>query len=70
MHKQEFLDGLRARLRGLPEADIAERLAFYSEMIDDRTEDGLSEEILSGRISVGDKILITVREDELKFLKE
>ena len=33
-------------------------------------EDGLSEEILSGRISVGDKILITVREDELKFLKE
>jgi len=44
MTKQEFLERLRAGLSGLPEADIEEQLRFYSEMIDDRMEDGLSEE--------------------------
>lgn len=44
MNKQEFLTGLRMRLSGLPQEDIEERLAFYSEMIDDRIEEGLSEE--------------------------
>ena len=44
MSKQEFLNELRARLSCLPQADIEDRLAFYGEMIDDRMEDGLSEE--------------------------
>ena len=44
MGKQEFLDQLRKQLSGLPQADIEERLNFYSEMIDDRMEEGLSEE--------------------------
>ena len=44
MQKQAFLDALRRQLSGLPEAEIEERLTFYSEMIDDRMEDGLSEE--------------------------
>ena len=44
MRKQEFLDALQARLACLPFADAAERLAFYSEMIDDRIEEGLLEE--------------------------
>ena len=44
MSKQEFLDQLRARLSGLPRQDVIERLNFYSEMIDDRMEEGLSEE--------------------------
>jgi len=44
MTKQEFLDRLKAGLSGLPEADIEEQLRFYSEIIDDRMEDGLSEE--------------------------
>ena len=43
MNKQEFLTRLREALSGLPQADIDERLDFYSEMIDDRVEDGLSE---------------------------
>lgn len=43
MNKQEFLEKLRKRLSGLPQEDINERLTFYSEMIDDRIEDGLSE---------------------------
>lgn len=44
MNKQEFLTQLRNRLSGLPKEDIEERLNFFSEMIDDRMEEGLSEE--------------------------
>lgn len=44
MHKQEFLDKLRARLSDLPQRDVEERLNFYSEMMDDRMEEGCSEE--------------------------
>lgn len=44
MSKQEFLARLRQGLSGLPQDDIEERLTFYSEMIDDRVEEGLSEE--------------------------
>lgn len=44
MTKQEFTERLRKGLKGLPQNDIEERIAFYSEMIDDRMEEGLSEE--------------------------
>jgi len=44
MSKQEFLAQLRKGLSGLPQEDIEERLTFYSEMIEDRKEEGLLEE--------------------------
>lgn len=44
MCKQEFLSRLRTGLAGLPQEDIAEHLAFYSEMIDDQVEEGIPEE--------------------------
>lgn len=44
MNKQEFLSALRSRLSGLSEEDIEKSVEYYSEMIDDRVEDGLSEE--------------------------
>lgn len=44
MNKQEFLENLRNGLAGLSQEDVEERLAFYGEMIDDRMEEGLSEE--------------------------
>jgi len=44
MRKQAFLDQLRGRLGGIPQSELNERLSFYSEMIDDRIEEGLSEE--------------------------
>lgn len=44
MRKQEFLNELGGRLSGLSQNDIDERLAFYSEMIDDRIEEGMTEE--------------------------
>lgn len=44
MCKKEFLEKLRHSLYGLPRADIEERISFYSEMIDDRIEEGMTEE--------------------------
>ena len=44
MTKKEFIVKLTLELHGLPKADIEERVGFYSEMIDDRIEAGLSEE--------------------------
>lgn len=44
MNKQEFLVLLRKGSYGLPQDDIEERLSFYSEMIDDRMEEGFTEE--------------------------
>ncbi len=42
--KLEFILALNERLSGLPKSEIPERLEFYSEMIDDRIDEGLSEE--------------------------
>jgi len=44
MCKQEFLETLLSRLCGLPKQELDERLEFYGEMIDDRIEEGLTEE--------------------------
>ena len=44
MLKQEFLHELRDKLMGLPKQELEERLTFYSEIIDDRIEDGITEE--------------------------
>ena len=43
MNKNEFLAELRACLAALPEKDLAQTLAYYEEIIDDRTEDGADE---------------------------
>lgn len=45
MTKKEFMAELRKKLSKLPSRDVIERLTFYSEMIDDRIEDGVSEEV-------------------------
>ena len=44
MEKQAFLDALDAALAGLPQRERDERLSFYSELIDDRVEEGTPEE--------------------------
>ncbi len=44
MNKQEFLAQLRKGLTKLSRQEAEERVTFYSEMIDDRMEEGLSEE--------------------------
>lgn len=44
MTKETFLHQLRIRLTRLPEAEIQQHLDYYSEIIDDMREDGISEE--------------------------
>ena len=44
MNKQQFLNALEVKLCGLPSEDAQKTLDFYAEMIDDRIDDGLSEE--------------------------
>ena len=57
MLKQDFLNALRQGLSGLPQNDIEERITFYGEMIDDRIEEGLSEEDAVNAIGPVDEIV-------------
>ena len=43
MSKQEFLGALYNGLSGLPKEDIENSVQFYSEMIDDRMDEGMTE---------------------------
>lgn len=63
MSKQEFLAQLRKALSGLPQDDIEERLTFYSEMIEDRVEEGLSENEAVFAIGSVDEIVAQVVAD-------
>lgn len=44
MKKAEFISSLEKKLCGLEDCEVREHLNFYSELIDDRIEEGLSEE--------------------------
>lgn len=44
MNKIEFALTLQEKLKGLPREDLRRSLEYYNEMIDDRMEDGLTEE--------------------------
>ena len=63
MDKQEFLNRLREGLAGLPQEDIEERLGFYSEMIDDRMEEGLTEEQAVAEIESPEAIAALIVEE-------
>ena len=72
MNKQEFLSSLRARLNGLPKEDIDERINFYEEMINDRIDDGKSEEEAVADIGTVDQIVEEIAQDTplAKLVKE
>ncbi len=72
MSKQEFLAQLRNGLSGLPHGDIEERVSFYHEMIDDRMEEGLSEEDAVSGIGPVDTIISQIIADMplTKLVKE
>ena len=56
MTKNEFLNELRNNLKGLPKDDVEDRLSFYSEMIDDRIADGMTEEEAVASIDMYDVV--------------
>ena len=63
MNKSEFLAELRSRLVGLPQNEIEERISFYSEMIDDRVEEGAAEQDAVAEIGSIDEIVAQILED-------
>ncbi len=63
MTKQEFLQQLQNGLNELPKAEIDERIAFYSEMIDDLLEEGLSEEDAVAKIGNVDEVVTQIVAD-------
>ena len=56
MTKKIFLKKLRRELSGLPRAEITERIGFYTEMIDDKMEDGMTEAEAIDSICTSDPI--------------
>ena len=59
MNKERFLQLLRASLAGVPPEDVERSIDYYSEMIDDRKEEGMTEE--DAVTSVGDISDITAQ---------
>ena len=72
MKKQEFLDELRNRLQGLPPDDLDDRISFYGAMIDDRMDEGKSEEEAVADIGTVDDIVNEIVKDTplVKLVKE
>ena len=56
MSKEEFLRALGAALSGLPEKEREEHLHFYSEMLEDKIEDGIPESEAVAEIGSPDKV--------------
>lgn len=63
MNKQEFLSELAKSLTGLPKDDIEERIEFYSEMIDDRIEEGKTEENAVAEIGTVEEVVDQILAD-------
>ncbi len=72
MRKQEFLDELRDRLQGLPQNDIDDRVSFYEEMINDRMDEGKSEEEAVAEIGTVDDVINDIMKNTplVKLVKE
>jgi len=56
MNRQEYLDEIKDKLLGLSEEDIDKALDFYMEAIDDRIEDGLTEDQAIKAVGSSDEV--------------
>ncbi len=63
MTKLNFLLELHERLSGLPRNEVEERITFYIEMIEDRMEEGLSEEDAVAAVGSIDEIAAQIIAD-------
>ena len=63
MNKQSYLEQIRRLLQRLPEEDRERSLAFYAESIDDRMEDGMSEEAAVASMESPEKAANTILMD-------
>ena len=72
MNKNEFLSLLNKKLKKFPKQEVKERLVFYSEMIDDRVEEGLTEDEAVSEIGYIDEIFnqIEIEMADKEIVKE
>ena len=72
MNKNEFLNLLQKRLNGLPQTDIERSLEFYGEMIEDRIEEGMTEQQAVEEIGSVDEAVTQILSDTplQRLLKE
>ena len=72
MTKQEYLSAIRGKIRKMPADDIDKFMDYYSEMIDDRMEDGLSEEDAVADMDAPDDVVDQILADMplTKLVKE
>lgn len=57
MTKQDFIKELKSRLKGISDKDLNGRISFYSEMIDELTENGKTEEEAVSELGSIDEIV-------------
>lgn len=70
MTKLNFLLTLHEKLAGYPKKDVEERLSFYSEMIEDRMEEGLTEEEAVAAVGSVDEIAAQIASELSSEKKE
>ncbi len=63
MNKEKFLSKLKEKLSSLPYSEMQERVNFYSEMIDDLMEEGLSEKDAVLKVGNADDIASEIVKD-------
>lgn len=63
MNKAEFLKELKNKISDMPYSEVEKTLSFYTESIDDRMEDGMSEEEAVSRLGDIDTIAKEIRAD-------
>lgn len=63
MRKQDFIKELRLNLSFLPKEEIDDRISFYSELIDDKIEEGVKEEDAIKSIGSIDEIIDQIIND-------
>ena len=66
MNKTQFILEIYEKLPFLPSDDIDERISFYIEIIDDRIEDGLSEEEAVSAVGTVDEIVSHIVADTFR----
>ncbi|MBQ9459717.1 MAG: DUF1700 domain-containing protein [Oscillospiraceae bacterium] len=63
MNKEQFLLALYDELHGLPIDDVERSIAYYREMIDERIEDGMSEEQAVAELGSVEEIARQIKEE-------
>ena len=63
MNRFEFISKLKSKLSNFPEVEVNDRVSFYTEMINDYLDNGLSEEEAVLKLGSIDEIAETIAED-------